>query len=740
MTEYYDFMDEEDTDNPVMPAPQLIPKHDWSPVEYVINSVKATWLQGITLSELNAMLEPLHGSVSMDKEKQGPPFLIIQPLPGSEQLSDWDEQARITVDYFFSSRFKEDSELLPKYRRKDILSNIAEIAAGTGLVVIPDDDKLILAGDSGTVDEVITGLRNRIRKSSEVISESRSFPLKHLKYLEKFFTRQLDNLTVSIRSYELDLHSRVLRVEADEEKREVFWKLIADELSNIHEKVIDLNCDMFELLTSKRGAEKIKEIVGMNISQVVYDVVEDPPEYSLVFLSPRTIGKEILINLKKSVSNSFSSVDTVINPLQFRFCSDRMWRELVKQLQEDVFVLITVDSANNSVKVTGENVVVNSVLEKIKLFLSEQVSVEEQLHIDGHKWVVMCKDLLKEIETIQQKAKDVKIQWPQQSSIPHDVTIVIKGDPLEVDRIIGEIKALQNKICLKEEIVRNIPADTKAAERVEKSLKAEVVSIETNFKASIEFSLSNDNSETNLTPSHGAGTVGPPKLCSATCPNEVGISVYSGDFSKHRPVGAIINFVPPGYNSREEKLKLFFAGGIDLQNDFERKISTHNFNPGDLFMSHHGQLQCSKLWHCIVPPWENGKKNEEFYLQDCLSKVLYNTRYCSSILFTSICSKPLKFPAEVFAKSMISMVSSNPNIPSDLTVAVFVDEVADARQFESHFKQNNCRIIQSMASLVLTVAPTATSSPISSYIKVIKGNLLDQKASALLCTLKMTLY
>lgn len=116
MTEYYDFMDEEDTDNPVIPAPpleQLIPKHDWSPVEYVINSVKATWLQGITLSELNVMLEPLHGSVSMDKEKQGSPFLIIQPLPGSEQLSDWDEQARITVDYFFFISFQRRLRIAP---------------------------------------------------------------------------------------------------------------------------------------------------------------------------------------------------------------------------------------------------------------------------------------------------------------------------------------------------------------------------------------------------------------------------------------------------------------------------------------------------------------------------------------------------------------------------------------------------------------------------------------------------
>ena len=195
------------------------------------------------------------------------------------------------------------------------------------------------------------------------------------------------------------------------------------------------------------------------------------------------------------------------------------------------------------------------------------------------------------------------------------------------------------------------------------------------------------------------------KLCSATCPNGVRVSVYKGEFTKHNHVDLIVVFIPPNQNQQNDtNLKLLFAaGGAELQEDFDKKISQlFKQSAGDLFASHPGKLQCSQVLYCFIPPWSsNSGPNGEYYLLDCLGKVLGKTQSYNTILFASACSLPLKYPADVFARNIIDSITSCPFISSVLTVAVYVSEGSHGMEFEKHFQASNC------VSVTHTRKPTA---------------------------------
>ena len=217
------------------------------------------------------------------------------------------------------------------------------------------------------------------------------------------------------------------------------------------------------------------------------------------------------------------------------------------------------------------------------------------------------------------------------------------------------------------------------------------------------------------------------KLCSATCPNGVRISVYNGDFTQHSRVDTIVVFLPPHSNSQDDcNLKLLFAtGGADLESDFKKRMSQFvKQAPGDLFPCDPGMLQCSQLLCCFVPPWGGSNGNEEYYFLECLSKVL--AKPCITILFTSVCSNPLNYPAEVFAENVISSITTIPTVSPDLTVAAYVSEAEHRRAFLTQFKESNCQMPPSVISPSGHIAQSISSS-ISSFITVTQGSLLSQK-------------
>ncbi len=737
LTEYYDFMDEagKDTDNGLITAPsqdvELPPKpveesYTWNSMNIEVNDDFKDFWQPDHLRQLNGDLGVWNAHATMSSDQSGTRQLKIDPLAGSEKMADWDQHVEKAVGNF-RLHFKKDSQTLPNYGSADLIE-YAESVESPKLKVQVAGNVVTFTGEAGVVDDVMDTINGRINQLYEIKPEQRKFDRRHIKYLKKFCTHQLQNTRIPVQKIIFDYSQETITVKANQEARELFWEVVNAGIEKVQEKTIPLELEAFTLLATTRGAKRIEEIIG---TQAVYDLVNDPPRYMLYLVSTPFTLKEKMKAIKVSIKKLIDPKETKIESLhKFRFCKDMKWKEFVDKLQNDVFVLITVDDSNQSVKATGEQIVADGAIQAVRAYLSRQASIIEHILIDGPKWTVISQNYWDDLEAIKKnfRGTNVEVEWPKPgvTEVHTNAVIIVNGDPPLVDKIKGELEALQKKVCEREETLNNIPAVLVMIDNMEDTIRA----LESRFKASIDVSVKKDESALNPT----ALPVAPPKLCSATCPNEVRISVYGGDFTKHNKVDAIINFIPPTPTHQEENLKLLLAtGGVSLQQDFRKKISHFlHESPGEIFTSDSGQLQCSKLCHCMIPPWDG---NVTRYLETSLGKTLHIIKRCTTVLFTSICSSPLKYPAEIYAEHIISLLSTNPDISSDLMVAVYVNEVAQAAKFEQQFRQSNCRIsfqVQPSATVGKISRTRSIHDPISSYITLTKGDLLKEQVNLII--------
>lgn len=232
MEEYYDFMAAGDEDDPVpsLTSPtsfeekQMTSTFDWSPIEIDVDEIKVPWLKD-NLKELNDALADVKADASVVEDLS---LLKIVPLAGSEVIHDWDKQAKKILDKFMY-RFKEDTITLPMYGRADLLE-YAKKTSGTNLIVRFDNSVLQLAGDSATVDEVMTIINEMIQNKNEILSEERHFLRKQIKYLKKNCETQLNHLNPPAQNYVLHSDLGIIKVTAVEEARKAFWDLIGTEI------------------------------------------------------------------------------------------------------------------------------------------------------------------------------------------------------------------------------------------------------------------------------------------------------------------------------------------------------------------------------------------------------------------------------------------------------------------------------------------------------------------------------
>ena len=710
--EYYDFMTEDvDTQVEEIVAAQALPqqpttRYVWRPNEQPLEEMKATWLQG-KLQELNGKLASVNAEASLTKGRSGSPSLKIEPLSGSKEMDDWDAQVMSVLDTF-SSSFKEDSLALPNSCYEE-LKRHAQSAKCADLVVSFDGNAVILAGDSATLDKVMAELQEMI-KQLEVYVDEQTFERKHVKYLKKFCESRLKLLHPPVQYYDLDPDQERIEVRATREAGELFWATVKAELDQKQEKELILTPEAFRLLASDRGVKKIEEAIGT--AQIEYDLLRDSGTHVLYMCSPL---KGVHLKNAKEALKKYTEKDVVDiqNP---RFCSDVKWKEHVQKLENDVFVMITVDNSSKKVLVIGEKIVVSSVVQNIKHFLSEQTRIKEEVSIPGNKWNVIFKSFASEMEACRLR-KDVEITYPRRP-MRDKATVVIKGEPVVVDRVKGEIEALVDKVCHKEVKLCNIPA----AVQVVNSMEDKIRVLENTHGASIDVSLIPDDS---------APAQAPSQKCMPLFKADSGearVFVYNGDFTKHDYVDAVVNFVPSKSSAQDDNLNLkhlFAAGGATLKQDFMAKMAQFlKQNPGDIFKSDHGRLLCGQLWHCFLPPWDGGDKCEEYYLDEALTKIVSRLNSSNRILFTSICSEPLKYPPKVFADKIASMITSG---TSD-TVAVYVNDIPQAREMEGRFKAANWNVSAPASSQPPSLSTARSiSAPISSFITLVQGNLLDQQ-------------
>ena len=723
-------MELEETDTapptqPIDPQPQA-PKVVWSTQRERLLPGKYYFAKR-GLDKLNKALQQIKASASLESGQT----ICISPMEEASDISDWEDKANELLAEYFADYY-EDVVQICKEAKAEVLSFVfAEDRRPLGVDVSLQGERLSVSGSRDQVQKVLDEV-HEMMLAAQVSTKDINLPRKHIRFLVKFCSQEMNNIIPTVQ-FEPLIDQAVIRVTANPKGFEAFDQVVEDQLKTVNEATIDLSPDLHQLFSSARGEAKIAEVAGIEMPKIVYDfeATHSHDEYILCILSH---DKETCRSVRKQLGPYAHSKEIEVNQQKIRACTDKKWRELEHKLTSEHFVVISIHPENSQVVVEGEVVVLDDVIKQIEKFLRDHTSVEELVTVDANIWYVVNLNFATEMSAIDSDAKSrhVAIVWPKSSS-RQDPTILIRGEPKHVDDFKVRVQMLFMKVHHKEATISKIPALV----HVLGSMDDRINVLRTKSKASIELHFEKGTAEV----SQATGEL-PRNLCSATAGSGSRVNIYMGDFTQNQPVTAILNFVSLDPHIHIGTLKLLAStAGQEMEDDFKLKLS-HMLvrRPGLVFQTKHGQLKCSQLLHCFLPPWNQGTAATGMqYLTEGLKDFLHISGTNSSVLITPVTSKPLEYPTEVFAEKLLEICSDQ-----DIQVTVYVDEIEQARVFEElltdrkfiiHTHVPAGQTPKSAASLhspasSLTSA-RAISNPIKSFISLTQGDMLKQQVSVL---------
>ncbi len=707
------------------------PKFNWSTQREKLSTGRYNFAKR-GLDGLNQTLQQAKAKATLEDGHT----LCITPLEDASEVSNWEDNVKELREEYFADYF-EDVIQIAKEAKADVLSYVfSEDMRPSGVDVSLQGERLSVCGGRNQVQKVLDEI-NEMMLAAQISTEDISYPRKHIRFLVKFCSEKMKN-TVPAVQYEPLMDERIIRVTANPMGLTAFKAVIEEQLKLVQEATADLSLGLYQLLSSPRGEAKIAEVAGIEMPKIVYDFEETQDDYVLCILSHDDTCRSV----RKQLNPYMQSKEIEINQQKIRACTDHKWRELDHNLTAEHFVVISVHPGMSQIVVEGEAIVLDDIIKQIEKFLRDHTSVEEQVKMGDYLWNVVNSNFTQEINAIDSDAKSrhVAIIWPKSGS--RQYAIIIRGEPKDVDDFKVQVQMLGMKVCHKEAKISKVPALV----HVLGSMDDRINVLRTRHKVSIELQFEKGTDDD----SQATGEL-PRKLCNATANSGSRVNVYMGDFTQNQPVTAILNFVSldPHINIGTLKL-LASAAGQEMQDDFKQKVAhmlVHN--PGVVFQTKPGQLKCSQLFHCFLPPWDpSASAAGERYLEGGLKDFLRSVAPNSSVLITPFTSKPLEYPVEVFSEKLLEVCSNQ-----DVQVTVYVDEIEQARVFDElltdkkfivHTHVSVGQVPKPAASLrspsfSLTSA-RAISNPIKSFISLIQGDMLKQQVSAVLQFLLHNLY
>jgi hypothetical protein len=727
--EYYPFMRAEETDANLPIDTQIAaPKFNWSTQREKLSPERYSFAKR-SLKKLNQKLQQAKAKATLEDGHT----LCITPLEDASEVSNWKDNVKELREDYFAEYFEIVVQIAEE-AKADVLSYVfAEDRRPSGVDVSLQGEHLSVCGGRDQVQKVLDEI-NEMMLAAQVSTEDISYPRKHIRFLVKFCSEKIKN-TVPVVQYEPLLDQQVIRVTANPMGLTAFKTVIEEQLKLIQEATADLSLGLYQLLSSPRGEAKIAEVAGMEMPKIVYDFEETQDDFVLCILSCDDTCRSV----RKQLSPYMQSKEIEVNQQKIRGCTDIKWRKLHHNLIAEYFVEISVHPGTCQIAIEGEVIVLDDIIKQIKNFLQNHSSVEEQVKMDANIWNVVNLNFTHEINAIDSDAKSrhVVIIWPKSGS-QQDV-VIIRGEPKDVDDFKIQVQMLGMKVCHKEAKISKVPALVHVLGSMDDRLR-------TQHKASIKLHFEKGTDDDSQT----TGEL-PRKLCIATANSGSRVYVCMGDFTQNQPVTAILNFVSLDSHVNIGTLKLLAsAAGQEMQDDFKQKVAhllVHN--PGLVFQTKPGQLKCSQLFHCFLPPWDpSASAAGERYLEGGLKDFLHSVAPNSSVLITPFTSKPLEYPVEVFSETLLEVCSNQ-----DVQVTVYVDEIEQARVFDELLTDKKF-IVHTHVSVGQVPKPAASvrspsfsltsaraiSNPIKSFISLIQGDMLKQQVSTVIQFLLHNLY
>ena len=728
--EYYPFMrveeEEETADTNVQTQPNSAqpktPKFDWSAQREKLSGGKYKFTER-GLDKLNQALQRFKAKAILE----GGNTLCITPLEEASEMPDWEKGIKEVCDEYFNDYFESSVQII-KEAKADVLTYAFDEHRRPSCVEVSlQGDCLSVSGGHDQVQKVVAEINEMILEA-QVSTKDISHPRKFIKFLLKFCSQEMRS-TIPAVQYESLIDQSIIQVKANPNGITAFEKVIGEQLKRVHEKTIDLSSELYQLLSSARGEAKIAEVVGLEMPKIVYDFEEaNFNDYVLCILS---LDKESCRRARKQLQKYTHIKSLVVTQQKIRACTDKKWRGLDQNLTSEHFVIISVYPEKCLILVSGELLALDDICKRIEKFLRDHTSVEEKVDMTANVWNVVDLNFRSEISALDSDAKSrhVTLTWPRSTNRQDPSTVVIRGELKDVDDFKVRVEMLRGKVRQKEAKVSKVPALV----HVLGSMDDRINVLRAKNKASIELHFEKGTTED----SQATGEL-PRKLCSATAGDGSRVNVYIGDFTQNQPVSAILNFVSLDPHINVGSLKLLAsAAGQEMKEDFQVKLSQFPMRkPGLVFRTKQGQLKCSQLLHCFLPPWDQTTSTTVTrYLEDGLKNFLRNTGRSSSVLITPFTSKPLEYPVEVFSEKLLEVFSNH-----DIQVTVYVDEIDQARVFEDLLTDRKFTVhtnvpighvpkrtasLQSPTSLLSFAR--SISNPIKSFISLTQGDMLKQQ-------------
>ena len=727
--EYYPFMRADETDmgsptQPIVTQPQP-PICVWNSQREQLSPRRYSFANR-TLDKLNESLQPIKAKATLEGDRN----LCITPLDGSSKVPNWEDKIRKFRDEHFCD-YHEDSIQIAREAKADVLSYVfSEDRKPSSVDISLQGECLTVSGSHAHVQKVLNEINNMIL-AAQVSSKDISRPRKLVRFLVKFCSQEMDKAAPDIQ-YESMVERGIIRVTANPRRLEAFEAVVVEQLRKVFEETIDLSPDLYEIFASNRGEAKISEVAGIEMPKIVYDFEASVAhgDYILCILS---LNRESCRSVRKRLHKYTQSKAIEVNQQKIRVCTDKKWRELHHSLTTEHFIVVSIHHDTSRIVVSGEEILIDDVIRKIEKFLRDHTSIEETVEIDRNVWNVVNLNFIPERSALDADAKSrhVTITWPKPSSRQEASTILIRGEPKHVDDFKTRVQMLSMKVCQKEAVISKVPALV----HVLGSMDDRINVLRSINRASIELHFEKGTAEE----SQATGEL-PRMLCSATASNGSRVNVYMGDFTQNQPVTAILNFVSLDPSIHVGALKLLASkGGQEMQDDFKLKLSQFLVRkPGAVFQTKHGQLRCSQLAHCFLPPWSQSSAATLVpNLEEGLKKFLHEVDPNSTVLITPITSKPLDYPVDVFSQKLLEMCSDK-----DIQVTAYVDEIDQAKVFEELLTDKKF-IVHTHVPVGQTSKPTASlhsptssltssrviSNPIKSFISLTQGDMLKQQVS-----------
>lgn len=744
--EHYSFMD---TSEPDSPSTQADPSSQPEEVQEVLHPQRKPLTKGEhyylknTLSKLNNSLAPLKAHANIEESKLEC-VVVISPLEGSASIDDWTDKVITTQTEHFENLSVESLNFPSKEAKADIQDLLYSHPAIS--LIERHKDSFIISGSKEAVAEVLEET-NEICLHYAVTTDELDLPKKYVKFLHEFHFEALKKEVNRNNVFDIQINPDIgsISITANPNgQREVKMK-IAEFQSAAEEIIINISSSAHALLSSRRGTEKLTEILGVLHQQIVYDFeqtqIPDGVQYRICFLSK---DKEVLKNVKENVEKYIFVTPLKTSVAKIRVCSSKGWRDLIDKLHEEHFVSVSVEEALQTIIVTGEQLACNDIVEKVKKFLAKHTNVEERITVSKSEWFVTNQNFRHKINAINDRAKleCVQIKWPEPNCKVSSLPIIISGEPDLVDNIKVMVGALLQSVYRKESRITNVPSIEHVLESMEDKLRL----FETVDKVKVEITLENENNP-EIEAIAGTESIFSQQVCAAVSPNGMHVSICTGDLTQNAPVGVIVNFILSNPNTQDGCLShLLEFGGPEVMKDFKQKASdSMELKPGVKLVTCQGHLKCSQLIHYVLPSWKDSPESDEtkeYFVETILTKVFRSTAHLGSVLITPLTFAPFYYPLNTFVKLVLDAVVS---LSISMQVVVYVEEIGHANEFQSGFITRNFHVHQKVSldlslaatkgksDLATTTASTLkakTISNLNSFITLVNGSLLDQKVCA----------